>query len=131
MRRFKFAKLVRDKIVESIVNAGNRPVWRVLVDDEYIEELKRKVHEEAGEIPETKNKNDLVSEIADLQEAIDALLTALGVSKEELTKIRKIKNEKNGAFDTRHYVDYVETTEGNKWEEYYTKNSDRYPEMSD
>lgn len=116
-------------MVGSIVKAGNKPVWRVLGDDEYIEELKKKVHEESGEIPETKSNNDLVSEIADLQEVIDALLTALDVSKEELTRIRKIKNGKNGAFDQRHYVDYVETADGNKWEEYYAINSDKYPEI--
>ena len=42
MRKFKFAKLVRDKIVKGIQEAGNKPVYHILSQEEYIEELKKK-----------------------------------------------------------------------------------------
>ena len=35
MKEIKFEKLVRDRIVESIKNQGDEPVYRVLDDEEY------------------------------------------------------------------------------------------------
>jgi hypothetical protein len=60
----------------------------------------------------------LLGAIADLQEVIDAIKKFLGVSKEDINKIMQIKNEKNGAFDLRHYIDFFETKDGSEWEEY-------------
>ena len=128
MRKFKFQKLVRDKIVEGITQAGNFPHWRILSDEEFVEELKKKVSEEAKEIPESKEE-ELVRELADLQEIIDNLLKELGVSKEEFANIQEKKNNKAGSFKDKHFIDYVETKEGSEWVEYYMASPEKYPEI--
>lgn len=93
MRKFKFSKLFRDKIVDQIIVTGNIPRWRTLSSEEYIQELRKKIEEEAAEIPDTK-KEELISELADLHEVIDCLLEALKVTKTEFLKIKKEKTKK-------------------------------------
>lgn len=130
MRRFKFEKLVRDKIVDQIVSTGNKPNWKVLSDSEYIQKLKDKIIEESQEIPRTDDKEEVVKELADIQEIIDNLLETLNISKEKFVEIQKAKNDKSGSFKKRHYIDDVETSdEVTKWVQYYLDNSDKYPEI--
>lgn len=130
MRKFKFSKLVRDKIVESVISVGNKPDWRVLSDKEFIQELKKKVVEEAREVPRTDNPKEVVGELADLQELIDNLLIAFKVSKKEFLEIQKKKNIERGSFKKKHYIEDVETEdEETKWVKYYLANPDKYPEI--
>jgi predicted house-cleaning noncanonical NTP pyrophosphatase (MazG superfamily) len=130
VRKFRFEKLVRDKIVENIKSAGNKPVWHTLSQDEYISELKRKVGEEAAEINIAQGE-DVIKELADVQELIDTLLEELSISKEEFEKVKEKKNEKAGAFKSKQYVEYVETEDGSEWVDYYLKSPDKYPEISE
>ena len=129
MRIFKFNKLVRDKIVEGIIEAGNHPVYHTLNDKEYIEELKKKLLEEAKEVPQTNKNSDLIEEIADVQEVIDNILEVLNVSKSELTKFQSKKNKERGSFKKRLYIDTVKTKTDSKWTNYYLANPDKYPEV--
>jgi len=129
MRRFTFAKLVRDNIVEQIVAAGNIPHWRVLSNKEYLHELKKKIVEEAQEIPNTST-GDLVKELADIQELIDILLMKLDVTKEEFRRIQKNKKEKAGSFRKKHYIEYADINEDSEWTQYYLRNSKKYPEIT-
>ena len=98
MRRFKFEKLVRDKIVDQIISTGDKPNWKVLSDSEYIQKLKDKIVEESQEIPRTTDQEEIVKELADIQEIIDNLLETLNISKEKFAEIQKAKNDKSGSF---------------------------------
>ncbi len=130
MRRFKFSKLVRDKIVESIISVGNKPNWKTLSDEDFVKELKNKIVEEAAEVPRTGDPQEVVKELADLQELIDNLLPVLGVSEKEFKEIQKKKNEDRGSFKKRQYIEDVETSdEVTKWVQYYLANPDKYPEI--
>lgn len=130
MRKFKFSKLVRDKIVDGIISVGNKPDWRKLEKPEYIEELKKKMVEETMEVPGTKNPEELVKELADVQEIIDNLLETLKVSKKRFAEIQKKKNEKAGSFKKRQFIEDVETNDDDsEWVKYYLANSDKYPEI--
>lgn len=128
MRKFQFSKLVRDKIVQSIIDAGNTPNWRTLSNDEYIDELKKKILEEAQEVPSAES-DELVKELADIQEIIDSLLQALNVSREEFQEVQKKKNDKAGSFKNKQYIEDVETQDGSEWVEYYLASPDKYPEI--
>ena len=130
MRKFEFKKLVRDKIVEGIISVGNKPNWKTLSYEEFVAELKRKVVEEAVEVPRTDNPEEVVKELADIQEIIDNFLEVLKVSKEKFVDIQKKNNEDRGSFKKRQYVDTVETSdEVTKWVQYYLDNPDKYPEV--
>ena len=129
IRRFSFNKLVRDKIVGGIISVGNKPSFKVLSRNRYIEELKKKLVEEAKELPKAKNQIEIIDEIVDVEEIIDNLLSAIGVSRKEIKKLQKLKNIKRGSFKNRHFIDYVETKEGSEWIDYYLSNPEKYPEI--
>lgn len=128
MPKFKFAKLVRDKIVEYQIASGARPKYRQLDDENHKHELILKIIEEAQEITQAKPE-ELLGEIADVQQALDDLKQKYGLTDRDIAKTQKIKLDKNGAFKKGLYVDYVEVDENDKWAEYYRKNADRYPEI--
>ena len=95
-------KLVRDKIPEIINQAGKeckiKILKKILKDDKYSNELKKKLCEEAKEVLETKSKQELIGEISDVLEIIDALKEVYKIDDQELIKAKNSKANKNGAF---------------------------------
>ena len=130
MRTFRFNKLVRDKIVARQQEEGGKPDYRVLEDKEYLQALKAKILEEAQEM-ELSNVEDLVSELADLQEVIDCMLEAIGKTKADVARVQTKKNAKAGSFKQKLFVDTVQVADDSKWIPYYLKNADRYPEVEE
>lgn len=130
MKKFKFQKLIRDKIPGDIGREGGKVVSRILNDDEYLIELKKKLAEESEELFEA-GPEKLVGEISDIQEIIDNMLEVLKIPKSELAKKQKEKNEKYGSFRKRIFVKEIELPENHKWLDYYLSNPDRYSEIKD
>lgn len=100
-----FNKLVRDKIPEIIRADGREPVIRKLEEKEYIEALKRKVVEEATELAEAGKREDIVKEIGDVYEVIDALIMSMDLNKEEILKVQTEKRLKRGGFEERVFLE--------------------------
>lgn len=110
------------------VASGAKPRFRRLNPDEHKRELVNKIIEEAREITQA-DPDDVVSEIADVQQAIDDLKELCGLKNEDITRAQHIKNKKSGAFKKGLFVNYVEVSEDDPWTDYYRRNSDRYPEI--
>ncbi len=89
-----YNKLVRDKIPEIIRQEGKDVKFRVLDNDEYLDELLKKLGEEHEELKIARN----AEELADISEVLLALADALGINQVELDKIRTHKVAKRGAF---------------------------------
>jgi predicted house-cleaning noncanonical NTP pyrophosphatase (MazG superfamily) len=128
MPKFKYAKLVRDKIVEDQVASGAKPNFRRLNALEHKEELINKIIEEAKEATKA-SPDELIAEIADIQQVIDDLKLLCGIKDEDIVKVQEIKNNKKGTFREGLFIDYVDASEDNKWVDYYRKNPDRFPEI--
>ena len=128
MPKFKFAKLVRDKIVENQIASGAKPTVRQLDPDEHKRELVNKIIEEAKEIIAAVPE-EVAAEIADVQQALDDLKEKYDISEEAVKHAQKLKNDKNGAFKKGHFIEHVEVDEADKWTTYFRANPDRYPEM--
>ena len=128
MPKFRFNKLVRDKIVEQQQAGGARPVVRRLQPGEHKAALVAKLAEEAQEIL-TASAEELATELADVQQVLDDLRHLSGVSAAEVAAAQQCKNERSGAFRHGDFVDYVEADEANQWVAYYRQNADRYPEI--
>ena len=97
-------KLVRDKIPEIIRADGKTPITRILSDEEYLQELDRKLNEEVAEYQADKS----IEEMADVLEVLFAICEARGHSIEELMEVKQAKQDKRGGFKDRIYW------EGNK-----------------
>jgi len=130
MQKFKVAKLVRDKIAQRMI-ADENASYKVLNDEEYITELKKKVLEEAKELVLRRNKSNILKELADIQEIIDLIIKALKSSKKELKikQKRKKKGKNWGGFKKRLYVKSIELGDDHPWLDYYLKNPEKYPKI--
>lgn len=100
-------KLVRDNIPEIIEKAGKECKIRILDDDEFVIELKKKLCEEAIEVLETNSKKELIEEIGDVLEIIDTIKKFCNICNNELMTIKNNKIKKNGAFEKRLFLEYV------------------------
>lgn len=129
VRRFKAEKLVRDKMVDTCKAAGVRMVCRVLEGTEYVDELKRKMCEEALEVAESTSTEECVQELADVLEVIHALAQACGHSFEAVERYRIAKREERGGFERRLYCSHFEVDETSHKLAYYVSKPEHYPEI--
>lgn len=90
----KYNKLVRDKIPEIITSKGGTPITHIADNKEYWEKLKEKLLEEINEFFE----NEVVEEMADIQEVISAICDYKNFSQEEVDVVKRKKAEERGAF---------------------------------
>ncbi|KIL51089.1 nucleoside triphosphate pyrophosphohydrolase [Jeotgalibacillus campisalis] len=104
----KYNKLVRDYIPQIIEQSGSKYSVKTLGNEEYIIELKKKMHEEIAEYEEAKNDQDAVEELADLLELVYAAAESHGTSVEHLERVRMTKAEKRGAFKDKVFLIEVE-----------------------
>ena len=99
-----YNKLVRDKITDIIETDGRIAKYRILDDNEYRQELNKKLQEEVKEYLEDNN----VEELADIVEVIYGILNSMDVSIKEFAKIRINKQEQRGAFEKKIYLEEAE-----------------------
>lgn len=100
----RYNKLVRDKIIDIIEADGRIAKYRILDDNEYRQELNKKLQEEVKEYLEDNN----VEELADIVEVIYGILNSMNVSIQEFEKVRINKQEKRGAFEKKIYLEEAE-----------------------
>ena len=112
--RYKYNKLVRDKIPEEINSEpGRKCKYRILNDTEYLKELNKKVLEEANEFIEENS----IEELGDLMEVINAIMKLKGYNMEDIERVMKAKEEKKGAFNKKIFLEYVDEEKRNLEEE--------------
>lgn len=102
-----YHKLVRDRIPDMIRGQGEVPVTRTLDGEEYLAALHLKLREELAEYLQADAREERLAEFCDLCEVLDAVAAAQGFSAAEIDGQRAAKNEKNGAFRERIYLEKV------------------------
>jgi predicted house-cleaning noncanonical NTP pyrophosphatase (MazG superfamily) len=99
--RKTYNKLVRDRILEIIAADGRQCATEIMKDDEeFRHALLVKLVEEAQEVADAEH-GDMVKEIADLYEVIDALLIAFDLNKETIFATQKKRCNECGGFEKR------------------------------
>lgn len=111
---YTYNKLVRDKIPVEINNVkGRKANYRVLKDNEYLQELDKKLFEEAHEFIEEHS----VEELADLIEVIEAIMKEKNILHKDVEIARERKNKKKGSFKDKVYLINVEQEQTDEREE--------------
>lgn len=96
---FSFNKLVRDRIPESIAAKGENVLLIELQGEALIAALRRKLVEEAMEVLDAKNNDQIAEELADVREVMLALMSRLEITEATVERLRKKKAAERGAFD--------------------------------
>lgn len=102
-----YNKLVRDNIPDIIHSNGEKPIIRILSNDEYKQELERKLYEEYQEVLNTTNSKDRIEELADMLEIIISLAKLEDKSLDDVVEVAKVKRLKRGGFDKKIYLEKV------------------------
>ncbi|UQX55107.1 nucleoside triphosphate pyrophosphohydrolase [Cytobacillus pseudoceanisediminis] len=103
-----YNKLVRDRIPEVITRNGKKFSTRILENEEYIEELKKKSFEELEEYLKAQTDEEAIEELADILEILHALAKVHGSTMRDVDEIRKSKAEKRGVFRDKVFLIEVE-----------------------
>ena len=99
-----YNKLVRDNIPDIIRKNGEIPHVSILDDEKYLQELKTKLIEETNEFIESEE----LMELADILEVVEYLAKAKDSNLDEVLKLKEQKEMKNGAFEKKLFLEYVE-----------------------
>ena len=94
-----YNKLVRDRIPAIIESDGLKVEVRSLDEAEIVNELMKKVVEEATELSVADGTEEISKEMSDVLETLVSLSERLGLSMDEIEKLRLIRAEKRGRFE--------------------------------
>jgi predicted house-cleaning noncanonical NTP pyrophosphatase (MazG superfamily) len=115
MRR-DYNKLVRDRIPEIIQNSGKHCAIETMSDAEYRQALLEKLVEEAqearGAILHSAAPDELITELADLQEVFAAVLAAWEISSDLVQQVQTQRHAERGSFEQRLKLLWTEDGDG-------------------
>ncbi|OGD56993.1 hypothetical protein A2V71_02600 [Candidatus Berkelbacteria bacterium RBG_13_40_8] len=99
-----YNKLIRDRIPEIIINAGEEPEIKKLSQKEFKIELKKKVLEEARELLRAESKEEIENEIVDIRELLDWLIKEFKISPYSIRNKKLKKNKERGSFTKKLFL---------------------------
>ncbi|MEI6596789.1 MAG: nucleoside triphosphate pyrophosphohydrolase [bacterium] len=110
MGKIIYNKLVRDNIPEIIKHDKAEPQTRILGQEEYLKELFKKLEEEVREATEAMvDKKELIKEIGDVYEVIDAIIDNCGLDKAEIMELKDERKIERGGFSKKIFLESVES----------------------
>lgn len=130
MRKFLQNKLWRDRTPEKLEKMGSVIHTIKLNDEEYDYELRIKLLEEVQEVKKAQSKQELIEELADVFEVIDALRILHSISQENVKTVQEKKRNERGGFAERTFVTIADHIEGSFGEKYCLEQPEKYPEVT-
>ena len=103
-----YNKLVRDNIPNIIKSNGETPITRILTNEEYKQELEKKLYEEYQEVLESSDE-DRIEELADMLEVIKSLAKLENKDLDDIINVANQKNSKRGSFNEKIFLEKVIT----------------------
>jgi predicted house-cleaning noncanonical NTP pyrophosphatase (MazG superfamily) len=130
-RKFKQNKLWRDKVVDLLEQMGSKIHWTRLETNQFGEQLKIKLLEEAQEVCKATTKESLLEELADVLEVITSFCELHEASLNDIIDLKGKKHQERGGFQGRKFVTVAEHPIGSFGEKYCLNDPEKYPEISD
>lgn len=129
MRKFIQNKLWRDKAPSLMEKTGSKIHIKELSNEEYNHCLKDKLEEEATEVKNAHTKEEILEEMADVLEVLDAICKLHNISKHELEECKQKKYLDRGGFYNRKFVTVAEHSTASFGEKYCLAQPQKYPEI--
>ena len=125
---FQLNKIVRDGVLQSMLELGQEPDYRELKGNEKLVQSVKKIQEEAGELDPTSESLD--NELKDLQSSVYALVKLRGYTKIEFDQLVEARDSERGGFEKAYYVGNLVLRADDPWVAYYRKDPERFPEIN-
>ena len=106
--RITYDKLIRDRIPEIMDRDGVRYEVDEMEGDAYREALAAKVVEEAEELRAASAREDVVKELADVLEVLEAVMRVDGIDVGEVRTVQAARREARGGFERRLRLRWTE-----------------------
>jgi len=124
---FRCEKLVRDRIPELMTHQGSVIQVETLDHKAHIAALKNKLKEEVLEVCEASSREEIMEEMADVTEVLDALALKLSIKRSEIESLKRTKSIKNGGFDRGLFLKTVEACGDSPVAERFLREPLKYP----
>jgi len=112
MSRVYYNKLVRDLIKDKIDEKGEKCEVREIVDDqEFQQELLKKVVEESTALSHVRTREDFLDEYADLTVVLDAITDLMEFSEAEIKVALEENIKKKGLYKDRHFLHWSDDSD--------------------
>jgi len=103
-----YNKLIRDRIPEIIKKDGNTADIIILSEESFNQAIKQKLIEEATEVANAQTRDEILGELADLQEVMDTIKQMYNINTLEVNTIQAIKALQKGKFEKKLFLKSVE-----------------------
>jgi len=130
MPKFLLNKLVRDKLKDVYVKLDQSATYRELDDEQYKQELLKKIKEEVDELAQAA-LGDQATELADIMQVLQDFMTMHSISPKVVEKLRQDKLCQKGGFAGRTFVKSLELKNDDVWVKYYRAEPKKYEELPD
>ena len=103
-----YNKLVRDKIPQIIQNEGKVVYYSMLDGDNLRKMLKIKLIEESRDVSKAITKEEMINELADVSEVIEAIYEAFDITDADVDLVKHKKMQAQGTYKSGAYLMCVE-----------------------
>ena len=126
---FKYDKLVRDKMPSIIRQEGWSLKQKKLSRAGFKKALLAKLKEEVDEFLAVQDRASFLSELADIQEIVEALLVSNDFCRTDLVRAGRLKRKRVGGYEKRIYLESISYLPGadRTWLKYHLKNEKKFP----
>jgi predicted house-cleaning noncanonical NTP pyrophosphatase (MazG superfamily) len=102
-KKYFHQKLIRDRIPEKIKKSGGKYETRVLGNEEFEKEIKKKLIEESKELADSRTE-ELINELADVLELTKSIATHYKIPFSKVKKIQEAKRKQRGGFRKKLFL---------------------------
>ena len=106
-----FNKLVRDNIPNKIANNGEKAITRTLNDEEYRNELYKKLIEESQEVMHSEDSEETLEELADVLEVLKSIAELDNKNLDDIIEASNKKRLKHGGFEKKIFLEKTYSNE--------------------
>jgi len=128
MIKFYLNKLVRNKDLDCFKADNVVTHHRVITGNEFQQALKNKLVEEAQEVHDTQDINEITSELADIFDAAANLCKTYNIDMKDIERIQKEKSDKRGNYEKGIFIETIEMEETNPKAKHFRAQPQKYPE---
>lgn len=122
-------KLARDKTIETMPREGIQTHHHFLTKSAFLKELNNKLMEEALEVTQATSRSEVIAELADVLEVIDALKQAYNLSDSEILTTKERVRQARGGFRKGVYLQSITMDDTNPRAKHFRASPDRYREQ--